>query len=311
VWQRKVLFENGQNENSAPSSVIKQHNRHHMELEKLTSQRKFMSVAARMASFEKSSDEDADGRENTPPISLPPSQQPAVKVRRVSVERTDSDSAGLDSKPSTARRLEVKTETVGKDEPAGGGGSVRVFVSPNNLPPSSPPVVEIVPVFKDKSGEPTRVPLIGGMAPPTSLMSFVQQQQPSSSSSQPVQVVQPIMREPVKRDSQSVPPEPSPNYHMPGPQRPLSVHEWPRGGAELDWQQQQAQEAEFMAGLLGPADGSGLAPPSSSRQQPQRKSSYLSAVNAPAARCESHCYFCVFRFVLRLLLFQLLGIFYF
>nr|KAG5690044.1 hypothetical protein BaRGS_009851 [Batillaria attramentaria] len=81
VVGRKVLFENGKNENNVPGKLP---NRHLTELEKITRQRKFASVATRMASFEKSSDEENDepqAREATPPQA-----QPGVKVRRVSLE---------------------------------------------------------------------------------------------------------------------------------------------------------------------------------------------------------------------------------
>lgn len=286
VWQRKVLFENGQNENNPPSATSKVSNRHRTELEKLTSQRKFTSVAARMASFEKSSDEDGDiqGRENTPPTQPPP--QPAIKVRRVSLENCsgerDSDSTGSDSLSSPAQLLEAKTEAVAKEEPSVNtqnmGTPARTFFTPtsrSSLPQTSPPVVEIVPVITEKSGEPTRTYLKGGMAPLLPAPS-VQQHQPPS---QPVQVVQPIIREPVTRDSHSMPPELTQIYHSSVAQRPLSIHEWPLGGLDMDWQ--QLQVPDFRTGMLGASDSVGLEPPPSSRP-PQRKSSYLSAVNAPS-----------------------------
>ena len=266
VWQRKVLFENGQNENNVPNGS-KMRNRHRTELEKLTTQRKFTSVATRMASFEKSSDEDgeeASGRENTPPTQ----PQPAVKVRRVSVERylgQDSDSS-KSTTPDPYTKVESKVEPAGKDEPTisiPSSGPVRIFVSPNNRNVPSPPVVEIVPVCKDSKEVHQAKPL--AVHPPQS--------------AQPVQVVQPILRE-----SASMPSEAS-SFHV-STQRPLSVHERPRG-TEGDWQQHHTQEVDVRAGHLGTSEG-GVS------SRPQRKSSYLSAVNAPAVRCEYRVFqFCV------------------
>ena len=60
VCRRKALFESGQNQNNIPSTS-KRRNTHKTEIERLTSLSKFASVASRMASFEKSSDEDVDG----------------------------------------------------------------------------------------------------------------------------------------------------------------------------------------------------------------------------------------------------------
>ena len=253
VWQRKVLFENGQNENNVPNSS-KMRNRHRTELEKLTTQRKFTSVATRMASFEKSSDEDGEetsGRENTPPTQ----PQPAVKVRRVSMERylgQDSDSS-QSTVSDPYPKAEIKVEPAGKDEQAVGvpsTGPVRIFVSPSSRGVPSPPVVEIVPVCKDsKEGH--------------------QPKAMAAHPAQPVQVVQPILRE-----SASLPPEVS-GFHV-SSQRPHSAHEWPRG-SEVDWQL-HAQEADIRS-HLGPSElGMG--------SRPQRKSSFLSAVNAPAVRCK-------------------------
>ncbi|XP_076460407.1 rho GTPase-activating protein 21-A-like [Babylonia areolata] len=277
VWQRKVLFENGQNENNLPPNT-KTPSRLRTELEKLTSQRKFTSVAHRMASFEKSSDEDGErtpGRENTPPTQ----PQPAVKVRRVSIEQISEQDTVFPEPSASDVYTSVTTsdsfvkvdhrggEVGSQDEPVSTSTPVRIFVSPSNrsVPVSSPPVVEIVPVCTESKER----------HPPMSLL-------PSQPPVQPVQVVQPILRE-----SKSLPPEPTLHHgREPYPmspessvhpavstQRPLSVHEWPRA-ADVDWQQ---QELDYQPGLLGPGEG-GLG------SRPQRKSSYLSAVNAPTVR---------------------------
>ena len=280
VWQRKVLFENGQNENNVPLGN-KVPNRHRTELEKLTMQRRFTSVASRMASFEKSDDDgdETPGRENTPPTQ----PQPAVKVRRVSIERiSDKDSVFLEAPGSdiftntAASDPYMKTERVGEvtddSQPVNipNSGPVRIYVSPSSRKVPSSPVVEIVPVCPDSKER----------YPPASASLHS-----SQVSTQPVQVVQPIVRESRSlppestmhhmRDAHSLPPESS-GYHA-NTQRPLSEHEWSRGG-DVDWQL-HGQDVDYQASHVGLGEGSGNA-------RPQRKSSYLSAVNAPATRCK-------------------------
>ncbi|KAL8562777.1 hypothetical protein ACOMHN_022652 [Nucella lapillus] len=276
VWQRKVLFENGQNENNAPPNS-KYPSRNRSELDKLTNQRKFTSVASRMASFEKSSDEDGEktpGRENTPPTH----PQPAVKLRRVSIEQVaEQDTVFVEPAPSSDSFSSVTTsesfvkvdhrgDMGGQEEAAtniSGSTPVRIFVSPTSPNVPSAPVVEIVPVCAAETKD---------RHPPISLLP----------TQQPVQVVQPILRE-----SRSLPPEPT-SYHtrdsqaLPhessplsvSTQRPLSVHEWPRA-VDVDWA--LTQDVEYQQSHLGSADG-GLG------SRPQRKTSYLSAVNAPSVR---------------------------
>ncbi|KAK7474310.1 hypothetical protein BaRGS_00034445, partial [Batillaria attramentaria] len=262
VLQRKVLFENGKNENNVPGKLP---NRHLTELEKITRQRKFASVATRMASFEKSSDEENDepqAREATPPQA-----QPGVKVRRVSLEHYPQPE--LEAQPSGGEMYAQGEQPVDRsvrsdqmDSPlnmAGTTGPVRIFVSPSPHSTPSPPIVEIVPVYQDSHHMPhsdARQPVCVDV-------------HPAQPSAQPVQVVQPLVRD---LNSYMTSDTGYQTVHT----RPLSGHGWQQ--VDVDWQS-HARDAEFrpVPSHLSPADT-----PIGTR--PARKSSYLSAVNAPPSR---------------------------
>ncbi|XP_025093791.1 uncharacterized protein LOC112563732 isoform X4 [Pomacea canaliculata] len=263
VWQRKVLFENGKNENT---SIKKSPNNHLSELEKLTSQRKFASVATRMASFEKSSDEDTEEtqtRESTPQ----PKSHPAVKVRRLSLEQSSgTETDGTMVAENTREEQVADSSTQDGSEFAAvsvkGSSPIRVYVSPSTQNISSPPVLEVVPVCQSgQQGIPSEI-----RQPVCLELHSSQQQVQPIHPLQPVQIVQPL-----KRDSS--PMQVSEPLLQSSHSRPSSIHSWPQ--SEPEWHT-HSYEVEYLQPRLSLLDTGG--------SRPARKPSYLSAINTPSSR---------------------------
>ncbi|XP_067650553.1 rho GTPase-activating protein 23-like isoform X1 [Haliotis asinina] len=136
VSHRKQLFELGKNENHSPGVKF---DRCKTELEKMTTFKKFESVANRAAVFEQ--------KQESPEPEVPSnsaSVQPAIKVRKISTERYIPPKLSND-KPDRPATLASYQEA-----PA----PIRIYVSPGSSSAPVSPIVEIVPVFQEGQSAP-------------------------------------------------------------------------------------------------------------------------------------------------------------
>ncbi|KAK3791351.1 hypothetical protein RRG08_012534 [Elysia crispata] len=142
VSQRKYQFEvaAASEQTPAPPTVPSggAHNRYKTEIEKIRTQPKFSSIAMRKASFEQSPDRDPPGFDDPEQnesgsqnfqLSKVETAQPTIKVRKISSERYTSGT----SLPTSDMQDRDRS-----------GSNIRIFVSPGNPPhTSSSSVVEI------------------------------------------------------------------------------------------------------------------------------------------------------------------------
>ncbi|XP_055959280.1 uncharacterized protein LOC126807756 [Patella vulgata] len=132
VSHRKQQFEEGKNENIPPHGV-NLNKRYRTELEKLSSLKKFSSVANRAAHFEGKSD--ASGTNSSDENSSPPL---GTRSRKSSDQYCQPEITHKAERPNTLSKYSESAP-------------IRIYVSPGSSSAPSSPIVEIVPLFPDQS----------------------------------------------------------------------------------------------------------------------------------------------------------------